>query len=325
MASFEKRGRTWRAEIMVRRRRESRTFDTKAEAQAWAAMRETELRTGKLAKAAQGTLGHAFARYATDVSPTKRGARWELVRLSKLRRDRLAEVRLSAIGPEHIAAWRDRRLKEVASATVAREFNLISSVLEIARREWRWLPSNPAREIKRPAGSPPRQRRISADEVQRLTDALGYDGGPPANVSQRVAVAFLLAIETAMRAGELCGLTWADVGSRSVTLPRTKNGDQRSVPLSVRARELIEALRAVRAGDSVLQLNTAQIDALFRKAKATAGVTGLRFHDSRAEACTRLAAKLDVLELARMIGHRDLRSLMVYYRATADQIAEKLG
>ncbi|MEN8330573.1 site-specific integrase, partial [Acinetobacter baumannii] len=40
--------------------------------------------------------------------------------------------------------------------------------------------------------------------------------------------------------------------------------------------------------------------------------------------CTRLARKLEVLDLARMIGHKDLRSLMVYYNATASEIATRL-
>jgi integrase len=51
----------------------------------------------------------------------------------------------------------------------------------------------------------------------------------------------------------------------------------------------------------------------------------LHFHDSRAEAIFRLSKRLDVLELARMVGHRDPRSLMLYYATTADELADKLG
>ncbi|MDC7252931.1 hypothetical protein NMY25_001792 [Wohlfahrtiimonas chitiniclastica] len=50
----------------------------------------------------------------------------------------------------------------------------------------------------------------------------------------------------------------------------------------------------------------------------------LTFYDARHEACTRLARKLEVLDLARMIGHRDPRSLMIYYNPTASEIAERL-
>ena len=67
------------------------------------------------------------------------------------------------------------------------------------------------------------------------------------------------------------------------------------------------------------------LDALFRKARDRAMIEGLTFHDSRHEAITRLAGRLDVLELARMVGHRDLRMLMVYYNKTAAELADKLG
>lgn len=52
---------------------------------------------------------------------------------------------------------------------------------------------------------------------------------------------------------------------------------------------------------------------------------GKSLYDSRATACTRLARVVDVLTLARIIGHRDLRSLQIYYRETADSIADRLG
>jgi integrase len=51
----------------------------------------------------------------------------------------------------------------------------------------------------------------------------------------------------------------------------------------------------------------------------------LNFHDARHEAITRLAQKLNVLELARMVGHRDLNMLQIYYNETAQQLAKKLG
>jgi integrase len=66
-------------------------------------------------------------------------------------------------------------------------------------------------------------------------------------------------------------------------------------------------------------------DALFRKCRDRAGIVGLHFHDSRHEAITRLAQRLDVLDLARMVGHRDLKMLQAYYNATAEEIAARLG
>jgi integrase len=75
---------------------------------------------------------------------------------------------------------------------------------------------------------------------------------------------------------------------------------------------------------AVFTVDAASRDALFRKARERARIEGLTFHDSRATALTRLARKLDVLSLAKMVGHRDPRSLMVYYRETAADIAKRL-
>lgn len=128
-----------------------------------------------------------------------------------------------------------------------------------------------------------------------------------------------------MRAGEICGLTWdrVDLSERVAHLVKTKNGRPRDVPLSTEAVRLIEALPHA---DPVFGLSSRQLDALWRKLRDRAGVVDLTFHDSRAEAVLRLSKKLEVLELARMTGHTDLNMLIrVYYRASASDIAKRLG
>ncbi len=323
MPTYRRRGTNWRAEIARAGQRESATFPTKAKAEAWAKARERDIMAGQAGPGLRRPLRDALLRYSDHVSPTKRGARWERIRLAGMARDAVADVLLAELVAPHIAAWRDRRLAQVSGASVAREFNLLRSVLEVARREWQWIRDNPCKEVRKPAARPPRTRRISDDEAGRIVRAMGYEGGEPENASQRAALAFLFAIETAMRAGEICGLTWDAVREKSVVLPRTKNGDQREVPLSMEARRIVGLLP--RTGARVFDVAGGSLDVLFRRGRDKAGITGLRFHDSRAEACTRLAKRLDVLDLARMIGHRDLRSLRIYYRATADEIADRLG
>lgn len=99
---------------------------------------------------------------------------------------------------------------------------------------------------------------------------------------------------------------------------------KRDVPLSGEAIAIIKLMDKVKDGDTVFNLKPSQIDSMFRRAKGRALIEGLHFHDTRAEAITRLAGKLDILELARMVGHKDLRMLMVYYRRTAEDLAGKL-
>lgn len=208
-------------------------------------------------------------------------------------------------------------------SSVACELVLIRGVLETARREWGRLRENPAKDVRKPASPPSRKRRITQPEIDAIVSALGYDGGVPANAAQRIALSFLFAIETAMRSGEICGLTWADVGTKSVRLPKTKNGDARSVLLSTSARSILALLP--RDGDQVFALGDATRDVLFRRARDQTEIVDMHFHDTRAEAIWRLSKRLDVMELAKMIGHRDLRSLMIYYATSADDLADLLG
>ena len=320
MASIEKRGKRWRARLMVRGVRESDTFRTTQEAAAWALEREAELSGAKLP---DKTLGDAFARYARDVSPGKRGGRWEVLRLDALALDAVARVRLPALAAPDLAAWRDRRLKTVAPSTVAREMNLVRSVLRLAWKEWGWLRENPLADVKAPRSPASRKRRVGQDEADRLLLACGVDGLEADTAMQRTGLAFAFALETAMRAGEIVGLTWPDVSEKSVRLQATKNGDVRRVPLSPRAREILAALAGDKSG-AVFRLEPGTRDVMFRRARDNAKIENLHFHDSRAEAIWRLSKKLDVLELARVIGHRDIKSLLIYYQVDADELADRL-
>lgn len=325
MASYRKTKTGWRVEICVGRVRDSTTRDTKAECRAWAEAREAEILSGKRRESSSQTVGDLFDRYSREVSPSKRGKRWEQVRLAKLGRDPLAAVSLARLSKADLIEWRERRLGEVSPGSVIREMNLIGAVLSAAHQEWELLSSNPAREVKKPKAPRARSRRPSQDEIDRICLALGWwERCKITDKSQRVAVAYLFAIETAMRAGEICGLLpeHIDLKKRVAHLPMTKNGLARDVPLSKRAVELLKQLQPW--GDTVLQVSSATLDVLFRRARDACQIEGLTFHDSRREAISRLAKKLHPLELARVAGHTDLSQLLTYYNETAEELAKKI-
>jgi integrase len=320
MASIQRHGKRWRVQVYANGVRESKVCDTKAQASTWALQREAEL-TGR--KLPPKTFGEALQRYADDVAPGHRGARWEAVRVKSLRRDSIARRQLAGLAAPDFAAWRDERLREVSPGTVARELNLIRSALEYARRDLHWIRVNPLEDVRWPKTPPARRRRVTEEEVAMVVAAFGVEPLAASTAAQRVGLAFLLALETAMRSGEIVGLTWADVrlSERYVILPRTKNGDRREVPLSRRA---VEILRALPVGDGPVFGMTAQVrDTIWRKFRPKA-LAELHFHDSRAEAIWRLSKRLDVLQLARVIGHRDPKSLMLYFNESAADMARRL-
>ena len=319
MASIRKDRGKWRAEIYRRGIRKSKSFPTKQQAKDWASRTEYLLDNGE-AVAARMTFGEVLERYVREVSPGKRGRRWEETKVNRMRRDPIWSVRLGDLDAATFSDWRDNRLTEVSAATVLREMNFLSAVMSCARRDWGLIGNNPLSDVRRPKAPPPRDRLPTADEFERLAIAAGHD---LTQTRARAYHAFLFACETAMRAGEICGLTWdrLDLERRVARLDRTKNGSSRSVPLSTAAVDLI---RALPHADPVFGLTAKTLDASFRKVREMAGVEGLTFHDSRAMGTTRLSKKVDVLTLARITGHKDLKMLMVYYRESAQDIAKRL-
>lgn len=156
----------------------------------------------------------------------------------------------------------------------------------------------------------------------RQPQALDYiEGAPPVTKKQITAYAWLVAIETAMRSGELLSLSADNVflEKRFVTLVDTKNNDRRDVPLNSKAVGLLSCLP-----ENIFDISSNVLSSTFLKARKAAGINDMTFHDSRHEALTNLAQKLHVLDLARVVGHRDPRSLMIYYNPSAEEIAAKL-
>jgi len=316
----------WRAAIDRKGVRESKILGTRAEAQDWAYKREAEIMSGAF-QASRET----FCAAADHLESSTKLGRSEITRLGYFRTLSWASKPLRDLSPSDFSAWRNTRLQAVKPGSVIREMTIIRRVLEHARRDLGWLQVNPLADVKRPPQPAHRDRLITDAERDAIVATLGY-ADKVENVRHEAAIAFLLALETGMRAGEIVGLEWGRVRKRAVRLVETKNGTARDVPLSTRAAELIGQMRGRRLSHirkpvnpaRVFHIGAPELDALFRRARTDAGLSGFTFHDSRHTAVTRLAGKLDLLELGRMIGHTDLNSLRIYFNAPAEQIAAKL-
>lgn len=106
MASYRKHRNGWRVEVCVNGRRKSYVCDTKARAQEWAA--HTVKTLHGWTDAGDHTLGDAFKKYSEEVSPNKKGCRWEQIRLKRLQAATIADLRMDALTPSHLAEWRDK-------------------------------------------------------------------------------------------------------------------------------------------------------------------------------------------------------------------------
>ncbi|MCA6218817.1 site-specific integrase [Ideonella sp. B7] len=366
MGTITKRGELqWQAK--VRRKgfpTQSRTFSYKEDAEKWVRGIERELETTGFVdrrEADKNTLAEVLRRYQEEITPSKKSANIESVKINVILKDAiLPKLKMTAVTSDAIAAWRDRRLEDVTGATVNRELDVLSAVLNHARREWRIHVENPVRDVKRPERANARDRRFSPEEESYLLAALtGGERQTDGTFSKGARNPWLLplvqlALETAMRRGELLSLQWenVDLDRQTAHLPETKNGDSRTVPLSTRAVAILKALprdaeedeqEADRHGPvfetTALALRKGFVRSVERaqqryvedcrkaRRKPRPGfLEDVHFHDTRHEAASRLADKLsNVLELSAVTGHRDLRMLKRYYHPRAEDLAKKLG
>lgn len=328
MASIKKlKTGLWQAQVFTQGVRASATKPTKIEAKDWAAQKEHEIKTSAGEKKTTVTFGEAAQRYELEFSRAKRGAKWEQGQINRLMEMPLAKLKLSDVSRDDVRRWRDSRLKSVQGSTVNREWNLLTHIFTMARDEWELISTNPMSGVKKPKENPPRDRLVSLEEIERLGIVSGFDGGVMTSAQGRVYLAFLFAIETAMRAGEICKLEWSMVEKEKRTASLsgeiTKTGRGRDVALSTRAVQLLELLPpTTKAG--CFGMTSVQLDPIFRKLKQKAAIEGLNFHDTRHEAITRLAKKMPVLALARNVGHSDINQLMTYYNEPAENLARLL-
>ena len=226
----------------------------------------------------------------------------------------------------HITRFREDRLKKVSSGTVLKDLGLLSALINTGRTEWgleNVLRTNPVSLISKPRAPRPRDRRLEEGELEKLLD---FNSSSNHDAWFRPVVLF--AIETGMRRGEILSLCWQHVhlDKRYVHLPDTKNGDSRDVPLSPQAMELLRELpRNIREDQVVLPLHFEALKSSWRRACCRAGIIDLRFHDLRHEATSRFFEKgLNVMEVAAITGHKDLRMLQRYTHLRAEDLALKL-
>jgi integrase len=327
MASFRQHGNGWQGRIRRRGYPDiTKTFETKADAEIWARSVESGIDKGQFVsinEAQRTTLGDVIARYLVEVTPTMKGVTEDTIRLKAIMRKPIARWSMANLSAARIAAFRDERLKEVSAGTVIRELAYLSAIINHARREWGINVPNPVQMVRKPQSPQARSRVLTDEEVSKLLQALE----PTGRRSHWTKPAVQLALYTAMRRGELLSLKWenVDLQGRTAFLPDTKNGDSRTVPLStVAVRVLAELPRHI--SGVVIPVKFFTLNAAFKRGVRRAGLEGVRFHDMRRTAITRMAEKLpNVIELAAVSGHKSLMVLKRYYRPTAAELAQKLG
>lgn len=308
----------------------SATFDTLAEAQTYRdTIRaskthdrvEREIKEERVERLANKTftLSAALDKFKKGIPDTQASKKEEEARIGKIQRMPIAGLNFYAVKPKDITAL----LEAIGGTSENRRHYalLLSKVYKKARKPsgWGLKVDNPFFDFELPAKNKPRERRVSAAEYDLIK----------ANIPVEVLSVIIIALETAARKSEILNAQRRDLNikERTLLLRKTKNGEQRMLPLSNRAIAILRGMKDGE-GDKLFDgLNACKLRYRWEKMRKATGLHDLHFHDLRHEATSRLVenGKLNLMEVASVTGHKDLAMLKRYTHLSPTDIAKKLN
>lgn len=302
----------------------------------------------------KGTLRPYMERYKKEVTPTKKGETAEANRIDQLldtvggglaNSARLLDMPLKNLNADHFEAWRNeaRDTRGYENSTLNSFMSIWSAVLDWVHdtdKSKRWL-VNGAKGHRLPVRDA-RERTADDGDVDAI---LAVAGSGPTRLGVR------LLIETGARRSEIAALTWNNVDLTldrkrkrwpNITFPDSKNGTARTIPLTLESISLLEAIPTGERYGFVLKspLNTREkpqairADAISkawirgrdRVEEKNPGIQGLRLHDLRHTALTRLAEQVqDTILLSAISGHKDPKMLKRYVNPKPAGLATMFG
>ena len=322
--------RNGRHEAQVRRKGHppiSKSFTSKTAAKMWIKAVETDMERGEFKPRVDMTVGQLIKRYQTDVIPKQKAHQSALVRCRRLRRE-LGKINLSDLSPAHLASYRDERLKTIKPSTLKRELSILSSAINTAIIDWGIpIPTNPVSITRIPKHDGSRNRRLKDGEEEKLL-AIAKP------VYQRTII---IAVETAVRRGELLNIRKSHINFDNQTLhiPQTKTDTPRTIPLSTRAikalRDQIKSISdanvvQIERGSKLFSMSSPMFRHEIHRYRVKLDMEDWRFHDLRHEATSRLFERgFNVMEVALVTGHQDLRMLKRYTHIKPESLVARLG
>ena len=296
----------------------SKTFHRRSDAKSWAQRIEAQIELGIVDHEEQlFYLEDVVNRYIKEITPRKKSYKVEIYTLGNVTRE-LGHIPMQQLKAEDIVSYIDKRLKTVKPATVNKELNKLSHIIDTAKILWHVSSQdNPVKTAKKILSftqtlniDEHRTRRITKAEEDLLCDPTR---------SGKVSKAIMFALDTAMRRGEIAAMRPEHLAKNILSIPETKTGKSRRIPLTSRA------LKIFKKSDGCLYPRAETITKAFQEVCLKHGIKDLRFHDLRHEATSRLFEKgLSIEEVASITGHDSWESLKRYTHIKPENVAKKI-
>ena len=322
MGCVRKRGNSWNAQVRISGWRSfTKTFQTKLDAKQWIVNLEKELKSKPLPEKniKNLKLKDLFNKYKFEILPKLKSHKIVTYKLNFLSRLWLGEIKVVNLTKGHLEQFcKDRKLV-VKDGTIKSELMLIKRIVKIATDKWNYgIPFNAFYGIELPSPHKPRNRRATQEELSILI--------AHANKQRNTYISTIIqfAVETGMRRSEILKLKWIDVNlkTRIASLYDTKNGDERHIPLTKTAVQLLSNLTQL--SDFVFPISANCLRLAWERCRKKSNIKGLRFHDLRHEAVSRyFEMGLSVPEVALISGHKDVRQLFRYTHLKPESLIAK--
>jgi len=321
MASFRKRNGKWQARIQRKYLPSvSQSFYELDIARKWVRKIEREIDLGLIQiRPAKTNLSQLLLRYQKEILPLKKSPQADIYRINALLRLPISRLCIEDIKSHDIADLRDSFVMATkAPNTVRLYLAILSHLFTVAKTEWGYvLNGNPVLRIRRPKLPASSTRRLTDKEISLICEH---------TQSLYLPTAIMLALHTAMRLSEIINIGWSmiDMNHKTITLSLTKNGEERSVPLSNSAMLLIQSLPL--DSDALFPITPHAITVAFMKACRRVGIEGASFHTLRHEAISRFFEMgLNPMEVAAISGHKSMQVLKRYTHIKTSYLLAKIN
>lgn len=304
----------WRAQVERHGMKASKVTKTKREAQEWA--RDKELDLDELKGSNGMTFAQASAKYLETAAKEKApgAADWERRRLEECAEYFGENTPLVTISGDKLGEWRNERLKTVSGSTVIRHFSVLRCLFREAHEDLKILPNNPCKGVRMPEHNPARHQVWTWQLIKRVLRAQNRNEREIETIR-----AFHIALHTGMRLNEILV---AKLVGKIALLERDKNSGKASPPVKV---PLARKGAALFAKYPPFTIRPDIASATFSDMTDELLIDGLTFHDTRGSALTWLSRRMDVMTLARISRHKNLKTLLdTYYRESAESIADRI-
>ena len=232
---------------------------------------------------------------------------------------------LRSIGPEKVERYKAERKAEVTPSTVNRSLACLKTLFNKAV-EWGRLDVSPVRNVKKFKEPKGRERILSPEEIRRLI----------ANASDWLRPIIIVALNTGMRRNEILSLRWrnVDLVKLYISIEDSKSGKPRTIPINMAVYDALQALPRDtefvfynRKSKNHYKDTKTAFHAACLNAKNDPddnndkGIVGVRFHDLRHTAATKMIeAGVDLVTVSKILGHASIQMTMRYAHPTPENM-----